>query len=135
MPATVSQVAEGIKTRLATISGLRTFSYQPEQLNPPIAYPTLSSIIYHRAFGGGNVQMVWIIHVVVGRYTDRTAHALLDDFLSYSGAKSIRAALEGDTTLGGVAASLVVSSSADVSSLQQDGAEFLEIQTTITVHA
>jgi hypothetical protein len=79
--------------------------------------------------------MVWIIHVVVGRYLDRTAHALLDDFLSYSGNKSIRAVLEGERTLGGVAADLVVSSSADVSSLQQDGAEFLEIQTTITVHA
>ena len=79
--------------------------------------------------------MVWIIRVVVGRYLDRTAHALLDDFLSYSGAKSIRAALEGDRTLGGVAADLVVSSSSDVSSLSQDGAEFLEIQTTITVHA
>lgn len=135
MPATVSQVAEGIKTRLSTINGLRTFSFQPEQLNPPIAFPSLSSIIYHKAFGGGNVQMVFIIRVVVGRYLDRTAHALLDDFLSFSGAKSIRAALEGDTTLGGVASTLVVSSSADVSSLSQDGAEFLEIQTTITVHA
>jgi hypothetical protein len=79
--------------------------------------------------------MVWIIRVIVGRYLDRTAHALLDDYLSYSGAKSIRAALEADTTLGGVAASLVVSSSADISSLAVDGAEFLEIQTTITVHA
>lgn len=135
MAATVSQVADGLKARLATISGLRTFSYQPEQLNPPIAFPSLSSIQYHRAFAGGNVQMVWIIRVIVGRYLDRTAHALLDDYLSYSGAKSIRAALEADTTLGGVAASLVVSSSADISSLAVDGAEFLEIQTTITVHA
>ena len=57
MPATVSQVADGIKVRLATVSGLRTFSYQPEQLNPPVAFPVLESVEYHRAFGGGDVQM------------------------------------------------------------------------------
>jgi hypothetical protein len=136
MPATVTQVAEGIKTRLATISGLRAYSYQTEQINtPPFAYPELTQVEYHRAFGGGDVVMTFIIHVVVGRYTDRTAFALLDDFLSYSGAKSIRACLEADKTLGGVCQTLVVPSGADISSLGEAGAEFLEIQISLTVHA
>jgi hypothetical protein len=135
MPATVSQVATGLAARLATITGLRTYTYQPEQLNPPIAFPVLNSIQYHRAFGGGDVTMDWTISVVVGRYLDRTAHALLDDFLSYSGSKSIRAALEGDLTLGGVAQTLVVPSGADISSLSSAEAEFLQIQVSVTVHA
>ena len=134
MAATVSQVADGLKARLATISGLRTFSYQPEQLNPPIAFPVLTSINYHRAFAGGDIETYWQIRVVVGRYLDRTAHALLDEFLSYDGAKSIRAAVEADKTLGGVAQTLVLSSGADISSLSQDGAEFLEIQLSLTVY-
>lgn len=135
MPATVSQVATGLANRLATISGLRVTNYQPEQLNPPFAYPQINRLEYHRAFGGGDVVMDWTINVVTGRWTDRTAHALLDDFLSYSGAKSVRAVIEGDTTLGGVCQTLIVRSGADITSLDAGGAEFLQIQLQVEVHA
>ena len=134
MPATVSQVATGLQARLATISGLRTFNYQPEQENPPFAYPEINSVNYHRAYGGGDVVMDWTIYVVVGRWLDRTAHAALDDYLSYSGAKSIRAAIEGDTTLGGVCQTLIVRSGADITSLDANGAQFLVIQLQVEVH-
>lgn len=136
MPATVTQVSTGIKNRLATISGLRAFSYQPDQMNtPPFAYPELNQVDYHRAFQGGNVTMNWTIHVIVGRWTDRTAFAALDQYLSYDGAKSIRACLEADKTLGGVCQTLVLTSGADVTSVGEGGAEFLEVQMTLTVHA
>ena len=135
MPATVSQVAAGLAARLATISGLRTYTYQPEQLNPPFGFPQINRVEYHRAFGGGDVVMDWTVNVVTGRWTDRTAHALLDDFLSYSGAKSVRAAIEADTTLGGVCQTLIVRSGADITSLDAGGAEFLQIQFQLEVHA
>jgi hypothetical protein len=134
MPATVSQVATGLQARLATISGLRTFSYQPEQENPPFAYPEINSIDYHRAYAGGDVVMNWTIYVIVGRYLDRTAHAALDDYLSYSGSKSVRAAIEGDPTLGGVCSTLIVRSGADITSLDANGAQFLVIQLQVEVH-
>ncbi len=134
MPATVSQVATGLQTRLATISGLRTFNYQPEQENPPFAYPEINRIDYHRSYGGGDVVMDWTIYVVVGRWLDRTAHAALDDYLSYSGTKSIREAIEGDTTLGGVCSTLIVGSGADITSLDANGAQFLVIQLQVEVH-
>lgn len=134
MPATVTQVMDGLKTRLATVSGLRAFSYQPEQLNPPMGFPILNSVTYHRAFNGGDVVFNCSIVIVVGRYLDRTAHALLDNYLSYSGASSIRAAIEGDLTLGGIAQTLIVQSSADVTSLNSADAEFLEIRFLVEVH-
>lgn len=134
MPATVSQVANGLKTALSNISGLRTFSYQPEQENPPFGYPQLNSIDYHRAYQGGDVIMNWTIYVVVGRYLDRTAHTQLDDYLSYSGAKSVRAAIEADPTLGGVCQTLIVRSGADITSLDAGGAQFLVIQMQVEVH-
>lgn len=135
MPATVSQVADGIKVRLATVSGLRTFSYQPEQLNPPVAFPVLESVEYHRAFGGGDVQMRWQVFVIVGRYLDRVAHSNLDGFLSYSGATSLRAAIEADRTLGGVVNTLVLDSGMSVGSLTVAEADFLQIQCSLLVHA
>jgi len=134
MAATVSQVATGLATRLATISGLRTSTYQPEQLNPPVGFPVLNRIEYHKAFQGGNVVMDWSVYVIVGRYTDRNAFATLDGYLSYSGAKSIRAAIEGDKTLGGVCQTLVLQSGANITSLSSADAEFLQIQFQVTVH-
>lgn len=135
MPATVSQVADGLKARLATVTGLRTFSYQPEQVNPPVAFPVLESIDYHKAFGGGNVQMRFTIIVIVGRYLDRVAHANLDGFLSYDGATSLRAAIEGDSTLGGVAQTLVMDSSLSIGALPVAEAEFLQVSFSVLVHA
>ena len=134
MPATVSQVATGLAARLGTITGLRTYTYQPEQLNPPFAFPTLNRIEYHRAFAGGDVVMDWTVNVIVGRYVDRNSFAILDDYLSYSGAKSVRAAIEGDKTLGGVCQTLVLPSGANITSLSSADAEFLQIQFQVTVH-
>lgn len=135
MPATVNQVATGLATALGTISGLRTYAYQPEQLNPPFAYPTLDRVQYHRAFAGGDVVMDWTITVIVGRYTDRTAHSLLDSYLSYSGASSVRAAIEADRTLGGVCQTLILSDGASISALTQGDADFLAITAECKVHA
>ena len=134
MAATVSQVATGLATRLATVSGLRASAFQPEQLNPPFAFPTLNRIEYHKAFGGGDVVMDWTVNVIVGRYVDRNAFATLDGFLSYSGATSIRAAIEADKTLGGVCQTLVLPSGANITSLSSADAEFLQIQFQVTVH-
>lgn len=134
MPATVSQVATGLATRLGTITGLRTFPYQPEQVNPPVAYPVLESVEYHNAFGGGDVVMRFSVSVIAGRWTDRTAHALLDDFLSYDGPRSVRAAIEADRTLGGVCSTLVVASATDISALTVADAEYLQIECDVTVH-
>lgn len=135
MAATVNQVAAGLKARLATISGLRTYAYQPEQLNPPVAYPVLNGITYHRAFSGGDVTMEWSVYVVVGRWTDSRAYDALDGFLSFDGATSIRAAIEADKTLGGVCQTLIVASSIAVQPQQQADAEFLMIRVDVTVHA
>lgn len=134
MAATVSQVLNGLKDALSTIPGLRTFTFQPAQLNPPVAYPVVTQVNYHRAMRGGLVVYDCFVYVIVGRYTDDRANADLDGFLAFSGAKSIRAALESDETLGGVAQSLTVNSSTDISAVQQSDAEFLQIATQVTVN-
>jgi hypothetical protein len=134
MAATATQVLTGLKNRLATISGLRTFSYQPSQINPPIAFPVINQVNYHRAMGGGLVVFDCVVYVIVGRYTDDRANQDLDDYLAFSGAKSLRAAIEADETLGGVAQSLTVASSTDITSVSQGDAEFLQIATQVTVN-
>jgi len=134
MAATISQIANGLKASLENISGLRGFSYQPEQENPPFGFPQLNSVDYHNAFRGGDVVTNWTVTVVVGRWLDRTANAQLDDYLSYSGNKSVRQAIEADGTLGGVCSTLIVRSGADITSLDANGAQFLIIQLQVEVH-
>lgn len=135
MAASVSAVATALMSSLSGISGLRTKTYQPDQPSPPIAYPVLQTVTYHRAFGGGDVVMEWDVRVLTGRWTDRTAHALLDNYLSYSGASSVRAALESDPTLGGVVQAMVVQTATNISSVSLAEQEFLEISIQVTVHA
>jgi hypothetical protein len=135
--ASVASIADGLKTRLATISGLRAYSYQPEQLNPPFAYPVLNGVTYHQTMGMGNAvtQFDWSVYVIVGRWVDRVAVTNLDGFLSPTGATSIRAALEGNRTLGGACSDLVVATSANISALEQDDAEYMQVSFSLTIYA
>jgi len=134
MAATVGAIAAGLKTALSTVSGLRTFASQPDSLQPPVGYPVLNSISYHRAMGGGNVTTEWSIVVIVGRYTDDRAFADLDNYLSYSGSKSIRAAVEADPTLGGIVSTLLLPTGARIQPETQADAEFLAVRFECTVH-
>jgi hypothetical protein len=134
MPATPSQVVTGLKNRLATISGLRTFNYQPSSLNPPVGFPLINRIQYHGAMGGGLVIYDCTVYVIVGRYTDDRAFDDADDYLAYSGAKSVRAALEGDQTLGGIAQSLTVENGASISSVNAVDQDFLQVSLQVTVN-
>jgi hypothetical protein len=136
MTATISQVSAALMDALSGISGLRTKDYQPDAPQPPMAYPVLEQVTYHMTMGsGGVVQMDYRVNVLTGRWTDRTAHALLDSYLANTGASSIRSALEADKTLGGVVQQAVVSSAANLSSVSYGEQEFLEIQFQVTIHA
>jgi hypothetical protein len=79
--------------------------------------------------------MRFTVIVIVGRYLDRVAHSNLDGYLSYSGATSLRAAIEADKTLGGVAQTLVMESGMSISSLSVAEAEFLQVSFNLLVHA
>jgi hypothetical protein len=79
--------------------------------------------------------MTWSVYVVVGRYTDQRAYDDINDFLAYSGAKSIRAAIEGDRTLGGVCNTLVMSNTFAIEPQTQADAEYLTVRADLTVHA
>ena len=136
MPATPSQVKDGLKVRIETISGLRAFDYQPDQVNPPFAFPTLNEIRYHdRGFNDGGVVMDFTITLVVFRSSERVAQDDIDKFTAFSGAQSIRAAIEGDRTLGGVCDDLIVNSASNITNLDANDSTYLTIDFNVTVYA
>jgi hypothetical protein len=132
---TVSQIKAGLAANLATVSGLRAYSYQPDNVNTPFAWPLLESIQYNGAMGGGLITHQFTVSVVVGRSAERTAQTLLDGYLSYKGATSIRQAIESDRTLGGVVQDLIVESADNISTLEANDATYLAIDFVVTVYA
>jgi len=132
---TVSQIKTGLAANLATVSGLRAYAYQPDNVNTPFAWPLLDSIQYNGAMGGGLITHKFTVSVVVGRSAERTAQTLLDGYLSYKGATSIRQAIESDRTLGGVVQDLIVESANNISTLEANDATYLAIDFVVTVYA
>lgn len=102
---TVSQLQAGIQVRLDTIASLtgRTYAFQPDTISPPCAwthFPTIPA--YHEAMGMGLLTYDFPVIVAVGSQVDRAGQAALEAYISPSGASSVRAAVEADTTLGGL---------------------------------
>jgi hypothetical protein len=132
---TVTEIKDGIATALRTISGLRAYAQQPDNVNAPFAWPMLDSITYNGAMGGGLLTHIFTVSVVVGRMAERTAQISLDGFLSYRGSSSVRQALESDRTLGGVVQDLLVESASNISTLDGNDATYLMVDFRVVVYA
>lgn len=117
----LTAIRDGLATRLATISGLRTASEIPDLPNPPIAVVSLRNIDYDNAMARGLTLYNLIVTVIVGRMSERHAQRKLDEYISTSGANSIKLAVEGDKTLGGVAYDVKVTDMGNIGAIQLSG--------------
>lgn len=114
MALDIAAQRDGIKTRLATISGLIVHDTGVDSITPPAAVILPDAdfpVDFHQSFGSGLTQVPWQIVLLVGRDTVQASQDLLDSYLG-SGTgqtKSIFDALNADQTLGGVAEHLKVS--------------------------
>lgn len=106
--ASITALRSGIATNLATISGLRTASTIPDNVNPPYAIVIPNGVDYHKAFANGLNTYTFTVTVVVGRVSERSAQNLLDAYCSPTGTASIKGAIESDRTLSGTAFDCVV---------------------------
>ena len=100
--AALSDIRSGLASRIATITGLRTAATVPDQVNPPIAVVIPERLTYDDAYQRGLVTYSFIIQVIVGKVSERSSQNKIDGFVNPTGATSIKAAIEGDKTLGGV---------------------------------
>ena len=106
-------VMDGLGVRLATITGLRVYDYQADNVSPPAAVVALpQSLDYDHTMARGTDRATFPVHVLVGKVSDRASRDALAAYLAASGAKSIKAAIEADKTLAGAAATTRVMSAA-----------------------
>jgi hypothetical protein len=97
-----SALRDAIETRLATISGLNTYDTVPD--NPVIPFATVlpTGIEYDAGMSDGAHTWRFGILVAVHRASESTAQDALDAYCDPTGTRSIRAAINGDRTLGGL---------------------------------
>lgn len=100
---TLAAIKQGLANNLASITGLRTSSVLPEQVNPPVAIIALNSIDYDTTFRRGLDTYTFTITVIVGRADARVGQNTLDSYAAPTGTYSVKSAIELDRSLGGVA--------------------------------
>ena len=110
MSSTVADIRAAIATALRAIPGLQATPYVLANPTPPSAHVARGEVTYDQAMQGGVHTWVYRVQAFVALTSDIGAAALLDTYLSPDGAYSIKAAIETDTSLGGVVADLHVTS-------------------------
>lgn len=113
----IASIRDGLKTRLATVSGLRAFDTIPMEFVPPAAVvvPDDPFIDYHEAFKGGLCLVRFRVTLLASRASERTGQDKLDSLLSAGTGQSssILDAVDGDRTLGGTVSDCVVDEAVD----------------------
>jgi hypothetical protein len=127
-----SQVRDGLKTRLQTITGLRVYDLIPEPVTPPCAVVGQLDLTFDIDNARGLDQANVDIYVIVQRFSERAGQDKLDAYLAGSGASSIKTAIEGDRTLGGVVNTLRVTS-AESGQYESQGNLFLSYRYRLTI--
>lgn len=132
----ITAIFAGIQTRLAIIAGLRAYSEMPGTVNPPCAWPDLSSLAvgYDLDMGGSIVLTVKVrLALPSGGPGLVRAQAALMPYLAASGASSIKGAIEGDLTLGGTVQTVHVSSASGIEDWEYGQTACLVCDWTVTV--
>lgn len=135
MTVTITEIRDGLATRLATITGLRQSADLPDNPNPPIAVVGPNTVAYDTAFQGGLTTYTFVITVIVARVSERQAQARLDAYASTSGNQSIKEAIEGDRTLGGKVADVRVTEMSNVGAVLLGEATYIAANFAVTVYA
>ena len=131
--ASVSQLRTALATAMGTIPNLRTSATVPDNPRPPIAVVMPERIAFDLNARRGADTFFFTIILIVSRADDRAAQNNLDAFLT--GASSIKAAVEANRTLGGVANTCRVTEMTNYASLPVGDVLYLSAQFTVEVVA
>lgn len=99
---TVGALRDGIAANLAGIDGITVYPRPQMNMATPCATIVRTGTSWHEA-AQGTVLWTFRVTVYVALTSDKAAQEKLDRFVDPDGAHSIKAAIEADETLGGVA--------------------------------
>lgn len=130
----ISLLRQGLAANLQTISGLRVVETLPDVVNPPMAMIGLTKVTYNQQNQRSMAEYTFQVTVVVGRVSERVAQKNLDVLVA-PGAGSIKAAIESDRTLGGVAYEVFVPELSAYGSVNINSIDYLSAEFSVQVFA
>jgi hypothetical protein len=138
MAFNVATVRDGIETRLATITGLRTYDTIPDKPESPAAVVTPGEpfVDYHEAMRKGLVEARFDIVLLVARAVgDDRSQTKIDGYLSAgtSQTTSVIDAIEGDVTLGGAVDHCFVAEAGGYGTTNIGGIEYVTARVSVIV--
>ena len=131
--ASMSQLRTALASSMSSITGLRTSATIPDNPRPPIAVVMPDRVLYDLNARRGADTFYFSVMMIVGRADDRAAQNNLDAYIV--GAGSLKAAIESDRTLGGVANTCRVTEMSNYSSMSLGDVVYLAAQFTVEVVA
>ncbi|MAW27007.1 MAG: hypothetical protein CL498_03330 [Actinobacteria bacterium] len=132
--ASLSSIRSGLSTRLATISGLSVYSYVPDSIEPPTAVVgVMSSVDYDSTMSRGSDSYEIPLYLYVSRVDAELSQDSLDEFLAGSGSSSIKQAIEGDSTLGGVVSSARVVEASNYGVYTINSIDYLGVEFSVEI--
>lgn len=134
--AILADIRTGLKNRLATITGLNTYDKAPGTATVPAAFPIpVPPIEYDETERSDVTDYHLQIKLLVQLSTSTYAQEDLDPYLSPSGTFSIRGAVNGDGTLGGVADWTRVSRCSKYGIVEHNGIQYLGAEFDVEVNS
>lgn len=106
----IAALRQGLAANAGTIVGLRAFAYVPDAVPVPAVFVADIEVTFDLTFARGMDEVLAKCRLLVSHADDRAGQAALDAYMAGSGAKSIKAALQTNRTLGGACDDLRVTS-------------------------
>jgi|TARA_R100001463_G_scaffold9738_2_gene29082 hypothetical protein len=132
--ASLSSIRSGLSTRLATISGLSVYAFVPDSIEPPTAVVgVMSSVDYDSTMSRGSDSYEIPLYLYVSRVDAELSQDSLDEFLAGSGSSSIKQAIEGDSTLGGVVSSARVVEASNYGVYTINSIDYLGVEFSVEI--
>jgi hypothetical protein len=106
--ADLAAIRTGLAANLSTIPDIQVSAYVLSNPTPPCAVVFAGPTDFDTSFGRGLDNLVFMVRVLVAAVSDISAVVNLDPYMAGSGARSVKAAIETDKTLGGACSDLRV---------------------------
>lgn len=130
---TLANVQAGLADALRTIVGLRVYDFPSDRIEPPAAVLSLPETPYDVTLDGRSDEWTFPLWVLVAKANDKSAYGEMVEYLEAEGAKSIRAAIEADRTLGGACDTAAIVRARPLFATVA-GTEFLAVEFTLEVY-
>lgn len=99
--ATMAEIREGLAANLSSIQDVQVSAYMLSAPTPPAMHIFPSEIEYDQAQQRGLDIVTMTVQAFVALGVDIAAQITLDELLAQSGVRSVKTAVEADSTLGG----------------------------------